>query len=143
MPSNRRLVLDTHVWVWSVEGNLKRLRPAVAREIEAAASDGRLHISAISVWEVGMLVTRGRLQLARDVGSWIAESRRPPGVRVVPLTSAVALDASTLPGRPPADPADCVIAGTARALGALLVTCDRAVLAYGASGHVLTLDARP
>jgi len=89
-----------------------------------------------------MLVRKGRLTLSRDVASWIAEARRPPGVRVTPLTSSIALDSTTLSGLSTQDPADRFIAATARALGARLVTCDLSLLDFGSRGHVLTLDGR-
>jgi len=140
--AKRDLLLDTHVWIWAVEGRAEQLRPAVLREIERAATDGRVYVSAISVWEIGMLVQKGRLTLARDLASWIAESRRPPGVIVAALTAPIALDAALLPAFVQGDPADRIIAATARALSARLVTCDERLLTYGATGHVLTLSGR-
>lgn len=41
-----------------------------------------------------------------------------------------------LPGKPPKDPTHRIIAATARELGATLMTRDRALLDYGAQGHV-------
>lgn len=141
MPTSRELVLDTHVWIWAVEGRVERLRPAVTREIERAARDGRAYVAAISAWEIGMLVLKGRLTLTRDVATWVAECRRPPGVLVAALTAPIALDAANLPGFDHGDPADRLIVATARALSARLVTSDVRLLAYGDAGHVLTLAA--
>ena len=47
---------------------------------------------------------------------------------------------SYLPGKPPKDPTDRIIAATARDLGATLITRDRALLDYGAQGHVAVLE---
>jgi PIN domain nuclease of toxin-antitoxin system len=63
-PRRGRLILDTHVWIWAVEGLTANLGSATTEAIEAAARAGSLAVSAISVWELAMLVKRGRLTLA-------------------------------------------------------------------------------
>ena len=68
MPTYRagqKLVLDTHVWVWLLEGTTS-LKPAIRRRIEASAREGGLLVSAISVWEVAMLEAKGRLTFDQD-----------------------------------------------------------------------------
>lgn len=139
----RPLVLDTHVWVWAVEGATNLLSTAALRAIEDAAGHARLYVSAISAWEIAMLVRKGRLVLSRDVASWVAAARRPPGVRIAPLTASIALDSTSLSPLSTQDPADRFVAATARGLGARLVTCDTALLEYGAAGQMLTLNGRP
>lgn len=143
MPPNPPLLLDTHVWVWFVEGARRLLDVGAVRGIEAAASDNRLYASAMSVWEIGTLLGRRRLTLAQDLGAWVRLAQRSPGLRIVPVDAAIALDSTTLPALRHGDPADRLILATARALSARLVTCDRLLLDYGATGNVLTLDARP
>jgi PIN domain nuclease of toxin-antitoxin system len=142
-PRPRLLLLDTHVWVWAVEGLVDHLRTSVVGAIEAAAQGGRLYVAAVSAWQVAMLVKKGRLVLSRDVRSWVAAARHAPGVRIAPLTVPIAIDSADLPGLATRDPADRFIAATARALSAHLVTCDGPVLEYGATGQLLTIDARP
>ncbi len=112
-------------------------------EIERAAQAGLLYVASISAWEVAMLVKKGRLTLSRDVASWIAAARHAPGARVVALTVPIALDSTGLTDLTTRDPADRFIAATARALSAHLVTCDEPLLAFGETGQLLTLDARP
>ncbi len=137
-----QLVLDTHVWIWAAEGLIEHIRPAAVAAIEEAAQDGRLYVAAISAWEVAMLVKKQRLVLSRNVPGWIAAARRAPGVRIAPFTVPIALDSAGLPGLNIGDPADRFIVATARALSAHLVTCDRLILDYGATGQLRTLDAR-
>lgn len=139
-----QLVLDTHVWVWAVEGVTDKLAPTAASALEQAARASALAVSAISVWEVAMLVKRGRLTLATAVSDWIDASRRPPGVRIIPLGPAIALDSTQLPDfEHHRDPADRMIIATARRHGTL-VTCDESVLGWAqAHKHVRVLDARP
>ncbi len=135
------VLLDTHALVWLVVGD-ERLRPAVRRRIEAAAQQQQLWVSAITPWEVGMLVARARLVLDRDVMDWLQAALALPGIRLAPLEPVVAVASTRLPGGMHGDPADRLIVATARQLGAVLVTADAALLAYGQFGHVQVLSAR-
>ena len=143
-PSRGRLVLDTHVWIWAVEGMTDRLDPRALSAIEQAARAATLAVSAISVWELAMLVKRGRLRLTTAVSSWIEASVRPPGVRIIPVGAALALDSVQLPDFDHhKDPADRIIIATARRHGTLL-TCDESLLDWAvAHKHVRALDGRP
>lgn len=141
---NEPLLLDTHVWVWALERTTGRLRDDVFDEIDRAASAGAALVSAVSAWELALLVRKGRLALSRDLRAWIAASREAPGVHIVPLGLDAALESVALPGLDDhADSADRFLLATARTLGARLVTCDERLLRYGGAGHVLMLDARP
>jgi PIN domain nuclease of toxin-antitoxin system len=135
------VLLDTHALVWLVVGD-GRLRLAVRRRIEAAAQEQQLWVSAITPWEIGMLVAKGRLVLDRDVTDWLQAALSLPGIRVAPLEPALAVASTRLPGQLHGDPADRLIVATARHLGATLVTADAALLAYGQLGHVGVLSAR-
>ncbi len=99
-------------------------------------------VSAITPWEIGMLVAKGRLVLDRDVMDWLQAALSLPGIRVAPLEPALAVASTRLPGELHGDPADRLIVATARHLGATLVTADAALLAYGQLGHVGVLSAR-
>ena len=135
------VLLDTHALVWLVVGDARR-RLAVRRRIEAAAQEQQLWVSAITPWEIGMLVAKGRLVLDRDVMEWLRAALALPGIRVAPLEPALAVVSTRLPGELHGDPADRLIVATARHLGATLVTADTALLAYGRLGHVGVLPAR-
>jgi PIN domain nuclease of toxin-antitoxin system len=134
------VLLDTHVLVWLAEGDA-RLDVAARREIEQAAAQGVAWVSAITPWEVGILVAKGRLVLACDVQDWVDEVLALPGLRLAPLTPAIAVASSRLPGELHGDPADRLIVATARHLGAALVTADAALLRYAAAGHMLAVAA--
>ena len=140
--SERVLLLDTHVWIWLAEGDVHRVHARVPAAVERAAEADRLALSAISWWELGMLLERGRITLARELTAWIAASRRSPGARTEPVTPSMALDAGRLPDLSHGDPADRILAATARELDATLVTCDPQLIAYGAQGHLRVMDAR-
>jgi len=135
------VLLDTHALVWLVVGD-GQLRLAVRQRIETAAQAQQLWVSAITPWEIGMLVAKGRLVLDRDVMDWLQAALSLPGIRVAPLEPALAVASTRLPGELHGDPADRLIVATARHLGATLVTADAALLAYGQLGHVGVLSAR-
>jgi PIN domain nuclease of toxin-antitoxin system len=83
-----------------------------------------------------MLASRGRLQLLIKPERWFANLFEVPGVRLADMSADVLIASSFLPGRPPKDPTDRIIAATARDLGATLMTRDRALLDYGEAGHI-------
>jgi len=138
--SARPLLLDTHVWIWLVNGD-EQLSAGIRSAIDEAASHDRVWVSAISMWEVGMLEAKGRLRLTRDCLAWVREALAKPGLTLVPLSPSVAVGSSRLPGEFHGDPADRILVATARELRATLVTSDGPILRYAAAGHVLALTA--
>lgn len=134
------VLLDTHVLVWLLNGS-NRLGVEAQRVIQQAAQEDGLYLSAISPWEIAMLVSKGRLVLYRDVGEWVREALALPGIRLEPLSPEVAVASTRLPGEIHSDPADRIIAATARHLGATLITDDGLLLDYGAAGHLRTFKA--
>lgn len=134
------LLLDTHVIVWLVEGTAE-VPVTVRSVIEEAARTEDVLVSAISFWEIALLVSRRRLALSEPVLRWAEMVVVKPGIRLTPFTVDIAVDSVNLPGRLHADPADRFLVAAAREVGATLVTRDRRLLAYGAAGHVATLAA--
>jgi len=135
-------VLDTHVWIWLMEGLKSELSDATVRVIEEAGSRSELALAAISVWELGMLEARGRITLSRSIDEWVRAALTAPGLRLVDLTPEVAVESTRLPGNPHGDPADRMIIATTRVLGGTLITCDEQILSYGAGGHLSVRDGR-
>jgi len=133
-------LLDTHALVWLLAGS-DRLGIQAREIIQNASEEDSLYISAISPWEIAMLVSKGRLVLDRDVGEWVQEALSLPGIRLEPLSPEVAVASTRLPGDIHLDPADRIIVATARHLSATLITDDRLLLDYGGSGHLKTLKA--
>jgi PIN domain nuclease of toxin-antitoxin system len=129
------LLLDTCAVIWLSEGE-KLADPAI--ELLKAADDAGqfTYISPISAWELGLLVSRGRIQLLITPQRWFARLFESRGVRLAEMSPDVLVASSFLPGKPPRDPADRIIAATARDLGATLITRDRALLGYGKQGHL-------
>jgi PIN domain nuclease of toxin-antitoxin system len=134
----RPLLLDTCAAVWIFEN--AKLSAAALEAINAAhETRAPSYISPITAWEVGMLAARGRLNLLITPQRWFARLFDAPGVLVADMSPDLLIASSFLPGKPPRDPADRIIAATAREYGATLITRDRALLNYGEQGHVRTL----
>lgn len=131
----RDILLDTCAVIWLSQGEQIADR-AVALLTEAAKTGASSYISTITAWEVGLLISRQRLHLGTTPERWFAGLFDAPLVRLAELSPDRLFAASFLPGKPPRDPADRIIAATARDLGATLVTRDRALLDYGAQGHI-------
>jgi PIN domain nuclease of toxin-antitoxin system len=138
-----RILLDTHVWIWTVSGETDRIAPAVVEQIRRGAARGRLLVSAISVWEVAMLQAKGRIGLALELEEWVRRGLSAPGVRLAELSPEVMVESTRLPGEVHGDPADRMLMATARRLGAALATRDGAILSYAGGGHLAVLDATP
>lgn len=134
------IVLDTHTLIWAVEGD-RELGAGASRLIERTARADQVAVSAITPWEIALLVERRRLRLGQEVGEWIAQALALPGVTLVPIEPAIAVHSVRLPGNFHADPADRFIVATARHLKVPLLTADRKILAYSAAGHLRTVNA--
>lgn len=122
------IILDTHVWLWWAHGD-GRLPSQHVSYIQANEKHG-LGISAISCWEVAMLVARGKVIPSDPLEIWLPEALSSPTVQLLPLSPEVAIEATRLPGTFHRDPADQIIVATARISGYPLVTLDRKILAY-------------
>ena len=124
------IVLDTHALIWWVTGD-SRLSTAARTVLDAASQDGgEVLVSAISAWEIAMLVQRDRLALAMDLEEWLRAVESIEGVTVVPISVSLAVQSVNLPGEFHKDPADRMIVALARERNAQLVTADEKIQAY-------------
>jgi PIN domain nuclease of toxin-antitoxin system len=92
------------------------------QEIKRARQGGGLAVSAITLWELGLLVNRGRIQTYGTVESSIRQLLEDGRIR--PITYEIAALAGQFPDDYPRDPADRLIGATARAEGLTLITRD-------------------
>ena len=133
------LLLDTHYWIWLQFGIRDHLTAPVLKAIDQAAASGSLLLSVISVWELGLLESKGRPQLYAPCEQWVRDALAIPGLSVAPLTPEIALASSRLPEPFHGDPADRIIVATARALGARLLTRDSKIRAYARQHNLAVL----
>ncbi len=129
------VLLDTHVLVWLMQG-VARISDAKKALIELAGREDRLFVAAITPWEIAMLTEKSRLALPMDVKDWLDAAINRLGIGLVPLSAEISVASNRLPGSFHSDPADCMIVASARHLNAMLITEDRAILAYAAQGFL-------
>lgn len=134
------LLLDTHIWIWALNGDRRALSAGSVAMLNHASAHGRVLVSAISVWEVAVLSSKRRISLTQPIDTWVSAGLSAPGLRLVPLTPEIAIDSTRLPGVMHGDPADRIIIATARRMAATLVTSDRAILDYAKVVHMQVCD---
>lgn len=132
MPEPRHfpLLLDTHVWIWYMNGEERLRKSKALRWIDQASQRSQVKVSVISVWEVGLLAAKGRLTLSCRPLEWVHQALSASGMSLAPLTEEIAIESSFLSGEFHGDPADRILVATARLLGGTLVTSDQKILDY-------------
>ena len=136
------LLLDTHVWIWSADGDARRVGPRSRSLLLKAETREAIRVSPVTIFEVTALHTSGRLRLSRPLEQWVSASLEAAGVRLAELTPSVAIDAGSIPRAALADPLDRLLVSTARHLDAMFVTADRQILEYASeTGNVRVQDA--
>jgi PIN domain nuclease of toxin-antitoxin system len=132
------LLLDTCATIWLAEAQplAEEARPVLE---EAYESGIPVYVSPITAWEIGILVSRRRLSLLINPETWFARLFDVLSFRLSAMSPEVLIASSFLPGSPPRDPADRIMAATARELGYMLVTRDRSLLRYAEQGHIRAL----
>lgn len=127
--SARIAVLDTHVWIWLSSGD-PRGRPY-------ASFAGQPLLSDISVWEVAMLASKGRLSLEPDTQTWIETNLGDP-IELQPMTPEICVASCNLEDFQ-GDPADRLIVATALVLGVPLITADGQIKIWAKTNPALQL----
>ncbi len=137
MGSRSVILLDTHVLVWMDEAS-PRLGVGAIEKINTAFQAGNAMVSAISFWEVSMLVRKGRIRLDMDLSVWRNDFMEQ-GLIELPVTGEIGIKAAGLE-QFHGDPADRLIAATALLHSLTLITADEKLL--GCKLATARLDAR-
>lgn len=132
------MLLDTHTWIWLV-GNDSRLGGAARDAIRFDHSANALYLSPISLWEIALKSSRGKLLLDLPLRAWLKRSIQLTGVHLAEITADVACGCAELPADFHGDPADRLIAATARVEGMTLLTHDKALLSLAKKGYFKAL----
>jgi PIN domain nuclease of toxin-antitoxin system len=119
-----KLLLDTHIWIWSVL-EPRRLSRRVAAALDN--SENELWLSPVTIWEAMLIHRKGRLKVAEGFSTWLMRALTITSFHEAPLTFDVAEALSAI-NLPHADPADLFLAGSAKVYGLTLVTSDHNLL---------------
>jgi PIN domain nuclease of toxin-antitoxin system len=132
------LLLDTCATIWIA--NEEPISQSTSEAIRRAREDDEpIFVSPITAWELGLLVSRGRMILQMPPERWFFRLLQAPGLQLADMPPELLIASSFLPGMPPRDPADRILAATARQHGYALVTRDRLLLDYAEQGHIQAL----
>lgn len=131
-----RLLLDTHVWIWSQESPQK-LGSEATRDLTDVKTV--IYVSPVSSLEIARLIAGGRVALEGTVDRWIADTTESLNATTIEISHRIATAAYGLPEDFHKDPADRLLVATARAHDLRLLTADERILGYR---HVETQDAR-
>lgn len=122
-------LIDTHVLVWWIN-EPRKLSNKAKKIIEENIKKGEIFISSISVWEIFLLVKKGKLTLAMDPQSWVSAIESLPFVHFVPLDNNILAKSVFLNRDFHQDPVDRMIVATAMINGATIITSDEKILDY-------------
>lgn len=124
------ILLDTHAFIWAVDNQLYRFSANSQAQLNTALQQQQLYLSAISLWEVAMLVAKNRIQLKMSAQEWLHQAISRSGIIIVPIDIAIATLSSTLELH--GDPADRLIVASAMCQKLQLCTQDRKILDFAA-----------
>jgi len=119
-----RLLLDTHIWLWS-QGSPARLVPRIQAELVYPRNE--LWLSPLSIWEVLLLSDKKRIILDEPAERWVVHALDSSPLREASLSNEVALETSKIK-MAHRDPVDRFLAATARVFDLILVTADKRLL---------------
>jgi PIN domain nuclease of toxin-antitoxin system len=129
------ILLDTHIWLWWLH-TPEQLSERGRSLLTIGENQNTLIVSAISVWEIAVKHSNGKLPLPLPVNEWFALAKTRPGITIEPLDPLDAITSTQLPGDFHKDPADRIIVAIAYRRNIELMTCDQKILNYP---HVKTL----
>ena len=131
----RPVLLDTCAAIWLMNGDPIS---ADSRAAVTAAQAGHLgvHVSPMTAWEIATLVCKNRLQLSLSPEAWFDALLGHAGVRLAPMPPKVLIASASLPGAPPRDPVDRIIAATGRTFGFTVISRNGELTRYARAGHI-------
>jgi len=129
------ILLDTHIWLWWLH-TPDQLSERGRNLLTIGENQNALIVSAISVWEIAVKHSNGKLPLPLPINEWFGLATIRPGITIEPLDPLDAITSTQLPGDFHKDPADRIIVAIAYRRNIELITCDQKILNYP---HVKTI----
>lgn len=131
------LLLDTHVWIWILAGDARRIGRRARALLTRAESRDAIRISPVTLFEVMALHAAGRLHLTRPPDEWIRQAMASAPVRIAELSASIAIDAGRISRDVLGDPMDRLLVATAAEMDATLLTADARIVQYAARSRTL------
>ena len=131
------LLLDTHVWIWILAGDARRIGRRARVLLTRAESRDANRISPVTLFEVMALHAAGRLHLTRPPDEWIRQAMASAPVRIAELSASIAIDAGRISRDVLGDPMDRLLVATAAEMDATLLTADARIFQYAARSRTL------
>ena len=128
MTEEAEALLDTHILVWARQNPSELSTRQREFLTELQAREGRVAISAITLWEIAMLLTKKNLKTTASVPSLLKEIETSPWIQVLPINAAVAAECVAIRPSLKTDPADWMIVATARVFRLPLLTSDQRII---------------
>ncbi|MBI2336959.1 MAG: type II toxin-antitoxin system VapC family toxin [Deltaproteobacteria bacterium] len=123
-----KILLDTHILLWwyldSPKISTEYLRILEQKE----AQEQPIGLSIISLWEISKLVSLGKFKINFSLDQWFFDLEEDPLLQIYPLSAGVILESNRLGNEFPKDPADQLIAATARYHELHLMTVDKLII---------------
>jgi PIN domain nuclease of toxin-antitoxin system len=135
---NSAYLLDTCAAIWMTKRE-PLAENAVAALAGARAAGLPVFVSAITAWEMAMLLARGRIRETKSAERWYDDFKCEAQIKEQPVTANIFIASCSLPQLLHKDPIDRILIATARQLDLTIITRDRTILSYGVAGHVRTL----
>jgi PIN domain nuclease of toxin-antitoxin system len=123
------LLVDSHVIAWMITDK-RQISPVVASMLRESSRSGTgVAMASSSLWEVGMMASRGEIRLQSSILEFLQGLESV--FVVLPITAAIAARSLQFSDNFSRDPADRIIAATAIVHGLRLVTKDKAIRSSG------------
>jgi PIN domain nuclease of toxin-antitoxin system len=128
MTEEPEALVDTHILVWArlSPSELTQKQQNLLADIEAR--EGRIGISAITLWEIAMMTAKEHLKIKASLPALLNEIETSPWIQVLPINAAVAAESVAIRPALKTDPADCLIVATARVFRLPLLTADERII---------------
>ncbi|MGH7589407.1 MAG: type II toxin-antitoxin system VapC family toxin [Gemmatimonadota bacterium] len=137
------LLLDTHIWVWYLDGVKGRMSSAAVDLLKRCVKENLAQVSDISIWELANKASKGQIELKPNTSAWLRRAEGQSGFAFLPVDREVLLESTLLPGEVHGDPADRMIMATSALRHIALITADADIIDYVRRSPLLSVcDAR-
>lgn len=140
MPKLNKILIDTHIWIWLISGDTS-IKQNVVKVLRETANNGMLYLASISLWEICMLETKGRLILDQPIQKWLTSAIEKSKINILDISPEITIESTNLPGSFHGDPADRIIVATARINNLVLTTRDNKIIEYSENKYIHTIAA--